>query len=59
MTSAVRPTHGESLALAEELQLVQRWRAAETVRARVPQDEGQEALLDCLGLLDVTKPADA
>ena len=56
MTSAVRPTHDQTLAAAAEQQLVERWRAAETVRAMVGPDQGRDSLLDCLGLLDVTRP---
>lgn len=46
------------LATAADAHRLQMWRAAETVRAQVPVDEGREAMLDCLGLADVTRPGD-
>jgi hypothetical protein len=56
MTSVVRPTHEQTLAASAQLQEVQRWRAAETVRSHITQAEEREAMLDCLGLTDVTRP---
>ena len=59
MTSAVRPSFDEAIAAAADLQEVQRWRAAQTVRAHVLQGAGRDDVLDCLGLTDVVKPANA
>lgn len=59
MTTAVRPSFEESIAAAADLQQVQQWRAAETVRAHLGQGEGREDVLDCLGLTDVERPASA
>jgi hypothetical protein len=58
MTDAVRPTYSESITAAAALHEVQMWRAAQTVRSHVSQDQGQDAMLECLGLQDVTRPAD-
>lgn len=57
MTDAARPTYSDSLLAAAAQQEVQMWRAAQTVRSHIRQDQGQEAMLECLGLKDVTRPA--
>lgn len=59
MTTAVRPSFEESIAAAADLQQVQQWRAAETVRAHLAQGEGRDDVLECLGLTDVERPASA
>lgn len=41
---------------AEHAGSVARWRAAETVRARVTDTEARTELLGALGLLDVAQP---
>jgi hypothetical protein len=57
MTDAVRPTHTQVIAAAAEQHEVQMWRAAQTVRSHVSVEQGQEAMLDCLGLQDVVRPS--
>lgn len=57
MTTTARPTHTEALAANAEAHEVQRWRAAQTVRSHVSPAQGQDEMLDCLGLLDLTPPA--
>jgi hypothetical protein len=57
MTSAVRPSFEESIAAAANLQHVQQWRAAQTVRAHLDQGQGRDDVLDCLGLADVQPPS--
>ena len=47
------------MAAAHDLQEVQRWRAAQTVRAHVGSGQGQDDVLDCLGLTDVERPVNA
>lgn len=58
MTTAARPSYDALLATAADAHRLEMWRAAETVRAQVPVDQGREAMLDCLGLADVTCPGD-
>ena len=41
---------------AEQFDRVTRWRASQTVRARVPDPEQQHLLLATLGLLDSEQP---
>lgn len=36
---------------------VQRWQAAQTVRAHLSADAGLASMLDCLGLTDARQPA--
>ena len=57
-TTAVRPSHAQNLAAAATAEQVQMWKAAQTVRLHVSVEDGRETLLDCLGLLDVTAPAE-
>jgi hypothetical protein len=57
MTDAVRPTYSESISAAAAQQEVQMWLAAQTVRSHVSPDQGQAAMLECLGLQHVTRPA--
>jgi hypothetical protein len=52
------PTHSDAMAATARHHELQRWRAAQTVRAHVRDDPDQGALLECLGLLDVTPPVD-
>ena len=59
MTTAARPSFEASIAAAHDLQEVQRWRAAQTVRAHVSSGQGQDDVLDCLGLTDVERPVNA
>jgi hypothetical protein len=59
MTDIARPTHTEQMAANAQHHELERWRAAQTVRARVSPEDGQEALLECLGLMDLVDPADA
>ena len=56
MTSAVRPSFEESAAAAADLQQVQQWRAAQTVRAHIQQGPGRDDVLECLGLQDAVPP---
>ena len=58
MTDTARPTHTEQMAANALHHELERWRAAQTVRARVSPEDGQEALLECLGLIDLTAPDD-
>ncbi len=57
MAPLLLPSNDQKLAAAAELQQVQMWQAAQTVRSRVPDQEGREELLACLGLSDVVRPA--
>jgi hypothetical protein len=57
MTDTVRPTYRESAAAAAAQQELQMWLAAQTVRSHVSPDQGQAAMLECLGLEDVARPA--
>ena len=57
MTSAAVPTYHEALTEAEQANELVMWRAAQTVRARVTDPEGQFELLGALGLRDVQRPA--
>ncbi len=56
MTSPASPTFSQSFAQQEKAHDVEMWRAAETVRARVPDGEQRQELLGALGLLDVRRP---
>ena len=56
MTTTARPSFGDTLTAAADHQELQRWRAAETVRAHVRVDADQADVLACLGLSDVTRP---
>lgn len=57
MTPATRPSYDAILAAAAQSHQLEMWRAAQTVRTHVAPDQGQDALLECLGLLDVTRPS--
>ncbi|MCW2622884.1 MAG: hypothetical protein JWL64_2486 [Frankiales bacterium] len=50
------PTHDEVMAKTTEHHELQRWRAAKTVRSHVSPAQGQDALLECLGLQDLVPP---
>jgi hypothetical protein len=56
MTSTARSSFEQSMAAAADLQLVQQWRAAETVRAHLAPSEGRDDVLECLGIADVERP---
>ncbi len=56
MTDAARPTFSDTVARAEQMHQVELWRAAQTVRSHVSQDQGRDALLELLGLVDVPRP---
>lgn len=49
-------TNDQKLADAAQAQQLQMWMAAQTVRARVAEEDGREELLECLGLVDVVQP---
>ena len=57
MTNPAGPTYLQTLTEAEQENQIVLWRAAQTVRAQVPDHEGQHELLGALGLLDVQRPA--
>lgn len=57
MTSTVRPSFEQTLAAAADQQVLQMWRAAQTVREHVSVDDGQDAMLECLGLQDAVRPS--
>lgn len=57
MPSLTLPNNDQKLAAAAEVQQLQMWRAAQTVRACVPDEADRDELLACLGLLDVVTPA--
>jgi hypothetical protein len=59
MTSPVRSSYNDALAAVADLQHMQRWQAAQTVRAHVHPTAGRDDVLECLGLSDVTRPGDA
>ena len=59
MTTAVRPSFEESIAAAADQQLLQQWRAAQTVRAHLGQGQDRDDVLECLGLAEVERPAGA
>ena len=50
------PTNGQRLIANEEFHQLQQWRAAETVRRRLPEGAERDELLDCLGLTDARLP---
>lgn len=50
-------SNAQRLADAADSRDLEMWRAAETVRGRVPEESGREEVLACLGLLDVERPA--
>ena len=56
MTTPTRPSYNDSLLAVADQQQVQRWQAAQTVRAHVAQGQGRDDVLDCLGLTDVVRP---
>ena len=55
-THAAVPTHDAVIAATLQHHELERWRAAQTVRAHIAVDDGQDAMLDCLGLLDLVPP---
>lgn len=55
-TPTAVPTHDAVLAATQQHHELERWRAAQTVRAHIAPDDGQDAMLDCLGLLDLVPP---
>ena len=57
MTAAARPTHSDVMAATAEHHETERWRAARTVRLHVTPEQGQEDMLECLGLVDLTEPS--
>ncbi len=59
MNTTARPSFGDTLTAAADHQELQRWRAAETVRAHVRLEAGQADVLACLGLSDATRPLTA
>ena len=52
-------THDQVMAATAEHQELERWRAAQTVRAHVPTRQAQDDVLECLGLVDLTRPTSA
>ncbi len=50
-------TQTEKIADAAELNHLQMWRAAQVVRAQVPDQAECDEMLACLGLLDLARPA--
>ncbi len=59
MNPTARPSFGDTLTAAADHQELQRWRAAETVRAHVRVEADQADVLACLGLSGVTRPVTA
>jgi len=59
MTSSSRSFFSESLQRSADQHQQQMWRAAQTVRAHVPAEDGRDPMLDCLGLADAQRPAGA
>jgi hypothetical protein len=57
MTPSTQSFFSESLQRSADQHELQMWLAAQTVRAHVPADEGLDAMLECLGLADVQRPA--
>ena len=57
MPSTGTRTHAQRLVQEADLELIQRWNAAETVRSRQPAGTSCDDLLECLGLLDAERPA--
>ena len=57
MTTPARPSFGDNLLAAADHLEVQRWRAAQTVRAHISLPADQDDVLACLGLTDVARPA--
>ncbi|MCW2778833.1 MAG: hypothetical protein JWN17_2558 [Frankiales bacterium] len=55
MTLPARSVFDESLERSARHQQVQRWQAAQTVRAHVAVD-AVDAMLECLGLEDAHRP---
>ena len=51
--------HTQKLADATASHELEMRRAARTVRARVPESAARQELLECLGLLDATRPPGA
>ncbi|HEU0103994.1 MAG TPA: hypothetical protein VFR07_16890 [Mycobacteriales bacterium] len=56
MDTFAAPTYVQALSDAEHAGSVARWRAAQTVRARVLDTEARDELLGALGLLDAVCP---
>jgi hypothetical protein len=57
MTDTVQQTYSEAIAASHERHEVQMWQAAQTVRSHVSPEQGQDDMLECLGLQDVVRPA--
>jgi hypothetical protein len=57
MTPVSHDSFVQAMAHAAEHHQIEMWRAAETVRSHVQQPEERAALLDCLGLTDLARPA--
>ena len=56
MTDTMHPSFTDVLALAEQQQQLQMWRAAQLVTSRVTVKHGRADVLECLGLTDVVRP---
>lgn len=56
MTSSAQPFFTELLERAAQLRELQRWQAAQTVRAHVGVDAGLASMLECLDLVDAPRP---
>ncbi|MCW2666341.1 MAG: hypothetical protein JWN57_1303 [Frankiales bacterium] len=57
MTPLPARSNEQRLADAADSRDVEMWRAAQTVRGRVQDENGRQELLACLGLLDAARPA--
>lgn len=56
MAPSTQSTFSDSLERSARLQEVQRWKAAQTVRASVGADAGLDSILECLDLTDAQCP---
>lgn len=59
MTPSSQAFFSESLERSARQYELQRWRAAQTVRANVAVDAGLATMLECLDLVDAPKPGQA
>ena len=57
MTTIDARTQTEKIADAAEMNQIQMWRAAQVVRAQVPDQAECDEMLACLGLADLVRPA--